>query len=70
MLAKMETNQERREAKMDTDLKEVKEGMKSWIGIHVSQMDAHQVKMEVNHDNWMVALKDSQERMETWWISV
>jgi hypothetical protein len=29
MLAKMETNQERREAKMDTDLKEVKEGMKS-----------------------------------------
>jgi ribosomal protein L25 (general stress protein Ctc) len=64
MLAKMETNQERREAKTDADLKEMKEEMKSQIGVLVSQMDAHQAKMEVNHEEWMAAMKASQERME------
>jgi hypothetical protein len=37
--------------------------MKDQIGAHVSRMDAHHVKREVNHEEWMTAMKASQEWM-------
>jgi hypothetical protein len=33
-------------------------------GTLISWLDAHQAKTEANHEEWMVAMKASQERME------
>jgi hypothetical protein len=33
-------------------------------GTLISQMDTHQAKIEARHEEWMAAVKDSQERME------
>jgi hypothetical protein len=71
----MKTNQ----AKMDANLKEMKEGMTARLeaklgannemvvllqGTFFSWLDAHQAKIEAHHEEWMATMKASQERMK------
>jgi DNA integrity scanning protein DisA with diadenylate cyclase activity len=64
LLAKIKADQKEMIARLEVKIGANNEKFEVLQGALISWLDAHQAKIKANHEEWMVAMKASQERTE------